>query len=86
MDKPMIETLPYHRGISMHHIPVEGAAGLLFAIATVFIFAVGIPAVREMLVATVPLGLLGAALLLYWHKGHPLRIHTLDLRNRKHSD
>src|SRR5262245_40863139 len=57
------EPLDYHRGISMHHISVEGAAGLLFVIGTVLIFALGIPAIREILLFTVPVGILGGGVL-----------------------
>jgi hypothetical protein len=72
-----------HRGISISHIPVEGTAGLLFVFATVFIFVVGIAAVREMLLFTVPLGILALAILLYWHKRHPVGIEPLNLHERK---
>src|SRR5688572_8731355 len=58
LDRPMNDDVKYHRGISMHHIPVEGAVGLLFVFATALIFGVGIRAVREMLVVTMPLGIL----------------------------
>jgi hypothetical protein len=84
MDTPATDAVTYHRGISISHIPVEGAAGLLFVFATTFIFGVGIPAVRWMLVVTGPLGILGAGILLSWHKRHPLRIQGLDLL--KHSN
>src|SRR5262249_43491136 len=45
-----------HPGISIHHIPVEGAVGLLFAIGTVFVFGSGVPAIREIVVFIAPLG------------------------------
>jgi hypothetical protein len=66
----------------IHHIPVEGAAGLLFVFGVVLIFGVGIRAVREMLVVTIPLGILGLGILVYWHKRHPLKIQTLDLHKQ----
>ena len=72
----------YHPGISMHHISVEGAVGLLFVIATVLIFALGIRAIREILLLTVPVGILGGGLLLYWHKSHPVRFQGLGLKAR----
>ena len=65
MDRPMTDAVTYHRGISISHIPVEGAAGLLFVLATCLIFGVGIPAVRQILVVTLPLGILGSGILLY---------------------
>ena len=79
MDRPMTSAVTYHRGISISHIPVEGAAGLLFVLATGLIFGIGIPAVREILVVTLPLGILGAGILFNWHKRHPLKIQALDL-------
>ena len=77
------DALGVHRGISMHHIPVEGAVGLLFVIGTCLIFALGIPAVRGILVVTVPLGVVGAAGLVYWHKRHPVKVETLGLDKDK---
>lgn len=73
-----------HPGISMHHIPVGGGvAGLLFVFATVFIFAVGIPAIRGLLIITGILGILGSGLVLYWHKRHALKIQSLHLHEEK---
>jgi hypothetical protein len=71
-----------HPGISIHHIPVEGAVGLLFVFGTVFIFGVGVPAVREILFLTVPLGVLALGILHYWHKHHSVKIETLNLRKQ----
>jgi len=73
----------YHRGISIHHIPVEGAVGLLFVFATVSIFGVGIASVREMLVVTIPLGIFLSGILIYWHRYHPVKIQALDLHKQK---
>ena len=72
-----------HPGISISHIPVEGAVGLLFVIATASVFAGGIPAIRELLVLVAPLGIAGSGLLLYWHKRHPLKLQTLNLQRAK---
>jgi hypothetical protein len=69
----------YHRGISIHRIPVEGAVGLLFAFATVFIFAVGIPAVRGLLLITGTFGILGSGILHFWHANHHKKIDALHL-------
>lgn len=82
MARTMTDALTYHRGISISHIPVEGAVGLLFVLATGFIFGVGIPAVREILAVTLPLGIIGSGILLYWHNRHPLKIQVLDLLNQ----
>jgi hypothetical protein len=68
-----------HPGISIHHIPVEGAVGLLVVFGTVFIFATGVPAIREIFVLTAPLAGLALGILLYWHKHHSVKIEALDL-------
>ncbi len=84
MSKPMSDGVSHHPGISMHHIPVGGGvAGFLFVFATVFIFAVGIPAIRGLLVITAALGILGAGLVLYWHRRHALKIQSLHLDEEK---
>ncbi len=83
MDRPIVQVSEYHRGISMHHIPVQGAVGLLFVFATLFIFGVGIPACRELLLFTGSLGILGSGVLLYWHLRHPFKNQALDLHNQK---
>ena len=83
MDSPRTNAGGYHRGIRMDRIPVEGPIGLLFVFATVFIFGIGIPAVRELFVITGILGILGSGILLYWHKRHAPKIQLLDLHKRK---
>jgi hypothetical protein len=83
VNRPMNGTAKYHSGISMHHIPVQGGVGLLFAFATVFIFGVGIRAVREIFMVTGSMGILGSGILLYWHMRHPHKIQTLDLHKQK---
>ncbi len=79
MTTPKDNPPSYHPGITMHKIPVEGAVGLLFVFATVFIFGVGIPAVRWLLVISGTFGMLGSGLLLYWHRRHALKIQSLDM-------
>jgi hypothetical protein len=71
-----------HPGISIHHIPVEGAVGLLFVSGTVFIFGAGVPAIREIFVLIAPLGVLAVGILHYWHKHHSVKIQTLDLQKK----
>jgi hypothetical protein len=71
-----------HPGISINHIPVEGAVGLLFVFGTVFVFAVGVPAVREIFVLTAPLAVVFVGILLYWHKHHSVKIESLDLHKQ----
>jgi len=83
MGSPRTNEVRYHRGIRIDRIPVEGAIGLLFAFATVFIFGVGIPAVRELFVITGILGILGSGILLFWHKRHALKLQLLDLHKKR---
>jgi hypothetical protein len=83
MDSPRTNEVRYHRGIRIDRIPVEGAIGLLFVFATVFIFGIGIPAVRELFVITGILGILGSGILLFWHKRHALKLQLLDLHKKK---
>lgn len=73
------DPVPYHPGISIHHIPVEGAVGLLFVFGTVFIFGAGLPAIREIFFFIAPLAVLALGILLYWHKHHSVKIDALDL-------
>jgi hypothetical protein len=68
-----------HPGISIHHIPVEGAVGLLFVFGTVIAFGAGVPAVREIFILTAPLGVLVLGILRYWHKHHAVKIEALNL-------
>jgi hypothetical protein len=79
MDTPRIRGVAYHSGIRIDKIPVQGPAGLLFVFATVFIFGVGLPAVRQLLMITGIFGMLGSGLLIYWHKRHALKIRPLNL-------
>jgi hypothetical protein len=83
MNRPVTDAVTYHSGISMHHIPVRGAVGLLFTFATVFIFGVGIRAVREIFIVTGAFGILGSGILLHWHIRHPHKMQTLDLHKQK---
>jgi hypothetical protein len=83
VDSIPVDAAPYHPGISLSHIPVEGAVGLLFVLATGLIFGIGVPAIRQILLVTVPLGIIGSAVLIYWHKHHPRDIQPLDLHDEK---
>jgi hypothetical protein len=79
MENPRNQGVVYHNGIRMYKIPVEGAIGLLFVFATVFIFGVGIPAVHGLVVITGTLGILGSGILYYWHERHAVKIRSLNL-------
>jgi len=83
LDGPLTDAARIHPGISLSHIPVEGAIGLIFVIATGLIFGIGIPAVRWILAVTLPVGIMGSGILIYWHKHHPVRIQGLDLLKQK---
>jgi hypothetical protein len=67
--------------ISIHHIPVEGAVGLLFAVGTMIIFGTGVAAIREIFALTAPLGFLGFLVLRYWRRRHSVKIEALNLHN-----
>ena len=80
MRKTVQDAATFHPGISMHHISVgSGVPGLLFLLATVFIFGVGIPAFLVLLVVSGILGIFASRIIVYWHKHHALEIQTLDL-------
>ena len=82
-DTSATDLAPSHPGISINHIPAEGPVGLLFVLATVLIFGGGVPAVRALIVVTLPLGLIGLGILFYWHKHHPVEIQALHLDDAK---
>jgi len=65
--------------ISIHHIPVEGAVGLLFAVGTMFIFGTGVAAIRQIFFLTAPLGFLAFVVMRYWRRRHSVKIEALDL-------
>lgn len=54
-----------HPGIRIDSINPEGAIGALFVLGTVLIFT-AIPAVRGFLAISVPLGILGSMLRMWW--------------------
>ena len=72
-------SVAYHSGIRIDKIQVQGAMGLLFVFATVFIFGVGIPAVRGLAAIAGAFGILGSGVLYYWHKRNALKIRSLNL-------
>jgi len=56
-----------HRGILIDQIPAEGAGGLIFALGTVLIFSIGVPAIRQFLPVALVGGLVVAAARYYWY-------------------
>lgn len=79
LENPRNHTVTYHQGIRIDKIPIQGAMGLLFVFATLFIFGVGIPAVRGLAVIAAVFGIPGAGLLYYWHQRHAPKIRCLNL-------
>ena len=57
--------LKTHPGIRIEKIPVKGAAGLIFALGVMFIFWVGVPAVRGFLIFGASGGLAATAALIW---------------------
>lgn len=61
-----------HRGITMHRLPVGGNfPGILFAVGSVLIFLLAIPALWVVTVAALAAGLVIAALLQVMHRKPP---------------
>jgi hypothetical protein len=57
----------WHPGIRIDKIPVTATvAGLIFALGMIAIALVGVPAARELVLVTLPGGLLFAAILYWW--------------------
>ncbi len=79
MENPRTASAVYHPGISIHNIPIRGRMGLLFVLGTLYIFGMGIPAVRTLGTITAAFGVIGAALLYMWHRRHSLKICSLEL-------
>jgi hypothetical protein len=80
MHKTMQSAATFHPGISIHHISVgSDVPGLLFVLATVFIFGIGIPAFLVLLAVSGIIGIFASRIILYCHKRHALDIQTVDL-------
>jgi hypothetical protein len=67
MEKTWKQKVDFHQGIRIDSIPVDGIPGLMFVLATVFMFAYEIPAIRELFLISSSVGILGAGILYYWH-------------------
>jgi hypothetical protein len=61
----------WHRGITMHAIPVVGVGGLIFAIGVVLIFTTGVPGAKWFLIGSLPVGLLALMVIRLVHKLRP---------------
>jgi hypothetical protein len=81
---PAPNSFRLHPGISMHHISVGGdLPGLLFVLATVFIFGFAFPAFLTLLAISGTLGLFASRILLHWNQSHALEIQVLSLTKLK---
>lgn len=47
-----------HPGITMHKIPVKGAAGLIFTVGMLIVFLIRLPEARWFLALSLPLGVI----------------------------
>jgi hypothetical protein len=61
----------WHPGITMHKIPVEGAAGLFFAVGIVVLGLLGLPGAKWFLGGAVVLGVAVVGILRLFRKLHP---------------
>ncbi|MBZ5565943.1 MAG: hypothetical protein LAP13_26420 [Acidobacteriia bacterium] len=52
-----------HPGITMHKIPIKGAAGLIFTIGMLIIFLIRLPEARWFLALSLPVGVIIAIVL-----------------------
>ncbi len=52
-----------HPGITMHKIPIKGAAGLIFTIGMLIIFLMRLPEARWFLALSLPVGVIIAIVL-----------------------
>jgi hypothetical protein len=80
---PRNHQVAYHQGIRIDRIRVQGSMGLLFVFATIFIFGMGIPAVRVLAAITGLVGILGSGVLYYWHTKHAPENRSLDLHESR---
>jgi len=55
-------------GINIAKIPAKGVAGLIFTLATLAIFFVGVPACRWLLRCGIPVGLITGSVLYLRHR------------------
>ena len=55
-----------HRGITMHKIPVEGGAGLLYVLGTIVVFLLALPQLAPLAMAGLAGGILLAPALYRW--------------------
>jgi hypothetical protein len=58
-----IHTAKHHPGITMHKIPVKGAAGLISTVGMLIIFLTSLPQARWFLALSLPLGMIVGVIL-----------------------
>ena len=64
-EQEVMEMTP-HRGITMHRIPVEGGAGLLYVLGTIVVFLLALPQLAPLAALSVAGGVLLAPVLYRW--------------------
>ena len=71
--------MSYHRGITMHKLPVGGdVMGGLFALAVILIVLFGIPLAPWFLLAVGVLALIMSGFFIHWHRRHKIEIDDLS--------
>jgi Flp pilus assembly protein TadB len=69
----------FHRGITMHRLPVRGdIMGALFAVAVVLMVLVGVPLGPWFLIAAIVLGVILSIFILRWNRRHKIEIDDLS--------
>jgi hypothetical protein len=53
-----IQPAKIHPGITMHKIPIKGAAGLIFTVGMLIIFLIRLPEARWFLALSLPFGVI----------------------------
>ncbi len=63
--------MPEHR--TMRRLPLKGVGGLVFTAAIVVLAVIYVPVLRWLLAVAIPIGLIIALGLHFWHKHTPVR-------------
>ena len=71
MKRQASDDMRWHRGITIHAMPVVGVGGLIFTLGIVLLFVVGMPEGKWFLIAAIPAGLLALVLIRLFHRLRP---------------
>jgi hypothetical protein len=72
--------MTYHRGITMHKLPVSGnVMGAVFAIAVILMVVMGVPQLRWVLAGAALLGAILSIFIFRWNRGHKIEIDDLSV-------